>query len=266
MLQKSQLRLLTPLWLNLSMALKRDPEADQRFGWVLEMWGYSLAAAALGVKHTLRSDFQREGGAGMSGKATDGYIFHYTYGIEYSLKGQPMTGAIGEWSLDKRHYGGAYPPRQLQPLPEGVERGRDVATFLLDAWNEASAQIDAWPLTHALGTVGWRRNQGDGIEQSDLAKRVEGSAWSWAGIEGLRFNAQGELKTPWGVGIWGVLAASDPKSDGGHCAAGCLFADFSGALHNLAFHLDSQPPTFVAVRVGDGERVHGKSKALALKA
>ena len=35
-----QLRRLTPEWLKLSFDLKRDPQADKVFGWVLEMWGY----------------------------------------------------------------------------------------------------------------------------------------------------------------------------------------------------------------------------------
>ena len=39
-----QLRKLTPQWLDLSFKLKRDEEADKVFGWVLEMWGYTIAA------------------------------------------------------------------------------------------------------------------------------------------------------------------------------------------------------------------------------
>ena len=48
------------------------------------------------------------------------YIFHYTYGIEYSQEGLPMELQVGEWSLDKRHYGGAYPPPNLDSPPEGA--------------------------------------------------------------------------------------------------------------------------------------------------
>ena len=42
-----QLRKLTPEWLALSFKLKRDEEADKVFGWVLEMWGYTIAASRL---------------------------------------------------------------------------------------------------------------------------------------------------------------------------------------------------------------------------
>ena len=36
-ISKTQLATITPLWLKLSLLLKRDAEADKRFGWVLEM-------------------------------------------------------------------------------------------------------------------------------------------------------------------------------------------------------------------------------------
>ena len=33
-------------------------------GWVQEMWGYSIAAASVGIKHRLVRDFQVEGDVG----------------------------------------------------------------------------------------------------------------------------------------------------------------------------------------------------------
>ena len=64
-------------------------------------------------------EFQIEPGAG--GRITNAIIYHYTYGIEYTMKGRPQgPNQIGEWSLDKRHYGGAYPPRHLRPPPDGA--------------------------------------------------------------------------------------------------------------------------------------------------
>ena len=40
------------------------------------------------------------------------------------------SGTIGEGSLDKRHYGGAYPPRHMQPPPSGASDG---TAWLLEA-------------------------------------------------------------------------------------------------------------------------------------
>jgi len=253
MIAKEQLEKITPLWLKLSLELKRDPQADRRFGWVLEMWGYSIAAAQLGIKHHVHREWQIEPGAGRSVPKDEFYIFHYTYGIEYSLKGRVMTGTIGEWSLDKRHYGVSYPPRNLASPPEGASQS---ATWLHAAWNEATAAIPTWPDTKALGTVGWRRNKGDRIDGSAIAQKVLGSKWTWAGTPGLQFQPAGELKTPWGKGIWGGLPDQD-YNDGGFCASNCLFADFSGALHNVRFDFDASPHTFKTWRVGDGEQIVG---------
>ena len=73
-ISKAQLVTLTPTWLQLSLALKRDPAADRRFGWVLEMWGYSIAAAQHGIKHKVQREWQIERGGNWSkGKSADGY-------------------------------------------------------------------------------------------------------------------------------------------------------------------------------------------------
>ena len=178
------------------------------------------------------------------------------YGIEYSLSGRSMMGAIGEWSLDKRHYGSSYPPRNLQTLPGAPLPPSP--KWLLDAFNEATAGIPTWPDTKALGTVGWRRVKGEGISSSPLASKVVGTRWSWSGIDALEFKAAGELVTPWGSGGWGALPHDEKSDKQGFCGAeGCLFADFSGALHNVRFDWSAEPNSFKTFRVGDGESITG---------
>ena len=42
-----------------SLRMKRDdPDANREFGWVLEMWGYTLGALSLGIRHVVDPDFQ----------------------------------------------------------------------------------------------------------------------------------------------------------------------------------------------------------------
>jgi len=259
MMKKADLERVTPRWLDYSLALKLNKDADARFGWALEMWGYSIAAASLGIKHDVLRNFQVEGGAGISASNAQSrgtYIFHYTYGLEYTLGGRPQgPNQIGEWSLDKRHYGGAYPPRNLQRPPASASDG---TVWLLEAFNEASANIAAWPQTRALGTVGWRRNKGEGIKGSSLAAKVLGSRWKWAGISGLQFLAAGELKTPWGSGVWGALPSGVDYRDDGFCAKECLFADFGGGLHNVRF--DQELHSFKSYRLGDGDSINGEAE------
>ena len=47
-----QLRAITPKWLDFSLGLRSTKDAEAMIqGWVQEMWGYSIAAASLGIRH-----------------------------------------------------------------------------------------------------------------------------------------------------------------------------------------------------------------------
>ena len=251
-------------WLDCSYTLRGSPEPAKIIqDWVLEMWGWSIAAASMGVKHKIVPSFQIEPNAYARTAEdfhTKAYIFHYTYGIEYKLDGNPQGyNTIGEWSLDKRHYGGAYPPRVLDEPPA---QANPSSKWLLRAWNEAMAAADNWPATNAMGTVGWRRESITPamIAGSKLASAVVGTSWTWAGIKSMTFQPGGVLKTPWGEGKWGL--ALRPKGMP-QCAPPneCLFADFSSNAHNLAFDKDKDGglgARFASLRIGDGETVEGK--------
>ena len=223
-------------------------------------WGYAIAAASVGVRHKIIRQYQIEPNAYAGTSATfndDYYIFHYTYGIEYKLNGQPQGyNTIGEWSMDKRHYGQAYPPKDdYDPPPQ---QANPSSKWLHAAWVEAMNNEPEWPETNAMGTIGWRREAitADAIQKSPLASAVLGTKWTWAKIPGLAFNDNGVLKTPWNNGKWGV-ALKQPKGMK-QCAppVECLWADFGGAAHHLSFSADHQ--TFESIRVGDGEQVHGE--------
>jgi len=275
-----QLRTLAPKWMDFSLGLRATSEAESVMqGWVQEMWGYSIAAASLGIKHRLVHEMQIEASSLTRHVDADFdtkfYIFHYTYGIEYRLSdGEPQgINQIGEWSLDKRHYGNDHPPRLLEEPPTNANAA---AFWLLRAWNEASAGIPDWPASKSMGTVGWRREKVTSAEMgvSTAAQKVAGSRWGWGGDENrLEFQAGGTLVTPWGEGKWGVISSASTRQagrtpkhsdgsaqseDGVKQCTGCLFADFANANHNLRFDFTAEPPTFVAVRVGDLARVDGK--------
>uniref|UniRef100_N1R0N8 Hydroxyproline O-arabinosyltransferase-like domain-containing protein n=1 Tax=Aegilops tauschii TaxID=37682 RepID=N1R0N8_AEGTA len=53
-------------------------------------------------------------------KSDNTFIIHYTYGCDYSLKGELTYGKIGEWRFDKRSYLRSPPPRNLSLPPPGV--------------------------------------------------------------------------------------------------------------------------------------------------
>ncbi|GFZ16724.1 hypothetical protein Acr_25g0011330 [Actinidia rufa] len=54
---KESLKKIAPTWMNISLAMKKDPEADKKFGWVLEMYAYAVASALHGVGNILYKDF-----------------------------------------------------------------------------------------------------------------------------------------------------------------------------------------------------------------
>mmetsp|Transcript_33962 Transcript_33962/g.47046 ORF Transcript_33962/g.47046 Transcript_33962/m.47046 type:complete len:726 (-) Transcript_33962:56-2233(-) len=83
------------------------------------------------------------------------------------------------------------------------------------------------------------------LMQSALGQRMiaTGKA-AWGGVKYVDFLAGGELKTPWGIGKWGVLDATATPST--------FFADFAGAQHKLSV---TSWPNFESKRCSDNERV-----------
>ncbi|KAG7945883.1 hypothetical protein I3843_14G010300 [Carya illinoinensis] len=138
-IKKDLLEKIAPTWMNVSLRMKYDPEADQTFGWVLEMYGYAVASALHGVQHFLREDFMlqppRDWGIGKR------FILHYTYGCDYNFKGELTYGQIGEWRFDKRLFLRGPPPRNLSLPPPGVPES---VVTLVKMVNEATANIPNW--------------------------------------------------------------------------------------------------------------------------
>ena len=73
-IHRDDLKRLAPLWLEYTEKIRNDPEAKEWSGWIAEMHSYTLAAAALGLKHTIRDDL-----ADRTPYETvkDPYVLHY---------------------------------------------------------------------------------------------------------------------------------------------------------------------------------------------
>jgi hypothetical protein len=104
--------------MNISIAMKKDPETDKAFGWVLEMYAYAVASALHGVGNILHKEFMIQPPWDL--EIGDAFIIHYTYGCDYDMKGKLTYGKIGEWRFDKRSYDSKPPPRNLPLPPNGV--------------------------------------------------------------------------------------------------------------------------------------------------
>jgi hypothetical protein len=243
-IHKAQLKQLADLWYSMTIKICSDGEAVQALGWVREMWGWCIAAGKLGIKHRVLDAFQYEGGSignrerplawpvpatpvGPQRDSMPYYIFHYTYGIEYSVEGLPMELMVGEWSMDKRHYmGGHSPPRELLPPPKCAH---DRAHVLRALWNNASAslpweggggQVDRF---HALDY------RGHDLRAHPVASRLLGTGpWALSGgghgqayrLEKLWILTNGWLVSQKGHGRWGLVPASQGGAAGGAGGAG----------------------------------------------
>eukprot|EP00966_Prymnesium_polylepis_P258916 5980261-Prymnesium_polylepis.1 len=135
LIHKPLLAELAQPWWDMSIKMKRDGDANRVFGWVLEMWGYNIAARNLGVRHLDWQDLQVEPqGTGTDDMETK-YIYHYTFGLV-------VPGTRKTWRLDKRMYYGGYPSDHLEMPPLCSAKSGFLFASLL---NEAAQHIDGWP-------------------------------------------------------------------------------------------------------------------------
>lgn len=87
-----------PIWMNTSIAIFKDQEASAAWGWVQEMYGFTIAAWLGGIKKVdlfLHMMAQPPWDTELQLSASKPYyILHYTYGMDYKLTGG--AGAVGQ--------------------------------------------------------------------------------------------------------------------------------------------------------------------------
>ncbi|KAG2278492.1 hypothetical protein Bca52824_061047 [Brassica carinata] len=135
---KEALKKIAPTWMNVSLAMKKDPEADKAFGWVLEMYAYAVSSALHGVSNVLHKDFMIQ--PPWDKEVGDKYIIHYTYGCDFDMKVKISNSDL-EWRFDKRSYIKSPPPKNLTMPPPGVPQS---VVTLVKMVNEATANLPDW--------------------------------------------------------------------------------------------------------------------------
>jgi len=262
-------------WEATSVALKTDGEADGRLGWVIEMWGYAIAAAKIGLKHQEFADFQVEPGALSTSSQLRGFplrywVFHYTYQFEYLLDGSPcQPWTIGEFSLDKRHFSDVYP---VPPLPQPPQKANAAAFYLLNALNEAMANISDWPrrqpppesgqravqTLYGRRRLDWFSRHANGfateLRTMPLISQLADSNWACARAAGqpaaarsmfgasstasLSLRRTGDATGLDGSGRWGSM--NDPTLGDTCPVYSCIFIDLRGASHDAKLSSDGK--------------------------
>ncbi|KXZ44208.1 hypothetical protein GPECTOR_71g569 [Gonium pectorale] len=144
-----------PTWMNVSIAVFKDQEANSVWGWVQEMYGFTIAAWLNGIKHIdLFLHMMAQPPWDQEMKMANGkpfYILHYTYGMDYKLTGEFTPGKFGEWRFDKRTYGARPPPRHLGDPPKNMHN--DLVRALINSINEATAALPCWDQYAETGKV-----------------------------------------------------------------------------------------------------------------
>ena len=126
---------------NLAIAL-----ADAEFGWMLEMWGYSIACAKQKIRHNLLEHLQIEPSSQFGLDLSRGgvythHVLHYTFAHHYSAEGVPMIDSRhGEWHLDKREWQRSYPIA----FPRPPTCARESAQTLYRMLHSAASSLPKW--------------------------------------------------------------------------------------------------------------------------
>ncbi|CAL8466227.1 g5763 [Coccomyxa elongata] len=136
------LRRVAPTWMNVSKAIFDDKEAHEAWGWVLEMYAFTIACYMEGLPTALLH-IKMMAQPPWDTKLWPYYLLHYTYGMDYNATtGEHMPGKYGEWRFDKRSYAQFPPPRRLAAPPDVVSN--ELVRKLIDVLNEATSVIPGW--------------------------------------------------------------------------------------------------------------------------
>ena len=191
-----------PKWVELTAALEKDEEAKEAFGWVREMYAYSMAAALADVKHETPAPpasplMVQPPADDEAGKAC---IAHYTWGAVFH-EGNSEGKVVWRW--DKREYAaGQYGDKcarleKIAPMPPWREEAKlvlqdnvpvrkgkyDLLRLLVEKFNEAVEEVNGVNGGVPAGLSSWE--EADALSQpsaesvrarAEVERRERGSA------------------------------------------------------------------------------------------
>lgn len=111
LIRKAQLQQLMPKWEQYAAWIESDAEAKERLGWVREMYAYSVAAAAEGVRHNVQepSTTVLISQPPADDSLREATAFHYTWGSQF----KNASGGV-VWEFDKRPFTETKHVRRIQ--------------------------------------------------------------------------------------------------------------------------------------------------------
>ena len=91
MMTLDDMRKVFPVWFNLSIAVHNDKEAVKEWGWVQEMYAFTLSMYKAGIRD-IGLHLEMMGQPPWDSQLDKYYILHYTYGMDYTLEGKFTPG------------------------------------------------------------------------------------------------------------------------------------------------------------------------------
>ncbi|KAL4424646.1 hypothetical protein ABPG77_002264 [Micractinium sp. CCAP 211/92] len=147
-IHKRQFAAISDSWFKLSIAIKNDTEADKEFGWVQEMYAYSIASAITldkPIRYALHAEMQLQPPWDKTLTAENGrpaYMIHFTYGNDFDEKGQFTPGKVGFWHWWAAAWANKYIPRNFPLPPDGCDNLAVIE--LVNRVNEAADHLEHW--------------------------------------------------------------------------------------------------------------------------
>ena len=152
---------MAPVWSEVTLKIKMDKEADKEWGWVLEMYGYTIASKSSGCD----TNCDRGSPRNLGTRKSPTFTSCTTYGNDYDENGKFTPGKVGKWHWDKRTWMGVDPPpRRFPAPPKGCDN--ELVARLVEMVNEAAENLPNWE--DPLGT----RKRGRGMARRALAGGV----------------------------------------------------------------------------------------------
>lgn len=138
-ISKQQMKNLAPLWRQLAFEIDTYEPSKKYWGWVLEMWAFTISCSQQEppIEFELHPEFMLQppwdkvpqvnvcNDDGSKCGMKDGFILHYTYGVDFDDDGESIYGkqdehgriVLGTWRFDKREFTQKYPTLETVPLP-----------------------------------------------------------------------------------------------------------------------------------------------------
>ncbi|GMH37454.1 hypothetical protein BSKO_05327 [Bryopsis sp. KO-2023] len=157
MMTLADLNKVVPMWVDMSDKIYNDQEANKKWGWILEMYAFSIAYYKVGTWpiHTRREFMAQPPFPPWichEGEFCPYHILHYTYRVTDAPEGMEGDPETSSWMFNKRDYSTTAPPKNGLPLPP-ANVTNSLIRNIIEMMNEATNNIEGWDEREARASL-----------------------------------------------------------------------------------------------------------------